>query len=71
LPEAITGENVYVTDRIRVGNDEHLQESRMREIRKSGLTRGSSGIGVSRPLLSTLLVQKQSNQPQKAQKAQK
>ena len=28
----------------------------MREIRKSGLTRGSNGIGESRPLLSTLLV---------------
>ncbi len=27
----------------------------MREIRKSGLTRGSNGIGASRPLLSTLL----------------
>jgi hypothetical protein len=53
LPEAITGENVYVTDRIKVGNDERLQESRMREIRTSGLTRGSSGIGKSRPLLST------------------
>jgi hypothetical protein len=44
---------VYVADRIRVGNDERLQESRMREIRTSGLTRGSSGIGESRPLLST------------------
>ena len=33
-----------------------LQESRMREIRTSGLTRGSNGIGASRPLLSTLLV---------------
>jgi len=54
LPEAITGENVYLTDRIRVGNDERLQESRMLEIRTSGLTRGSSGIGASRPLLSTL-----------------
>ena len=28
----------------------------MREIRTSGLTRGSNGIGKSRPLLSTLLV---------------
>ena len=28
----------------------------MREIRKSGLTRGSNGFGVSHPLLSTLLV---------------
>ena len=54
FPEAITGENVYLTDRIRVGNDERLQESRMREIRTSGLTRGSGGIGASRPLLSTL-----------------
>ena len=54
LPEAITGENVYLTDRIRVGNDERLQESRMRKIRTSGLTRGSGGIGASRPLLSTL-----------------
>ena len=27
----------------------------MREIRTSGLTRGSNGIGASRPLLSTLL----------------
>jgi len=33
-----------------------LQESRMREIRTSGLKRGSNGIGESRPLLSTLLV---------------
>jgi len=33
-----------------------LQESRMREIRTSGLMRGSNGIGESRPLLSTLLV---------------
>ena len=33
-----------------------LQESRMREIRTSGLTRGSNGTGESRPLLSTLLV---------------
>ena len=33
-----------------------LQESRMREIRTSGLTRGSNGIGESRPLLSTLPV---------------
>ena len=32
----------------------YLQESRMREIRTSGLTRGSSGSGESRPLLSTL-----------------
>ena len=40
LPEAITGENVYLTDRIRVGNDERLQESRMRKIRTSGLTMG-------------------------------
>jgi hypothetical protein len=56
LPVAITGENVYVTDRIRIGDDERLQESRMREIRTSGLTRGSSGNGESRPLLSTLLV---------------
>jgi hypothetical protein len=60
LPEAITGEKVYVTDRIRVGNDERLQESRMREIRTSGLTRGGSGIGGSRPLLSTLSVQRMS-----------
>jgi hypothetical protein len=36
--------------------EECLQESRMREIRTSGLTRGSNGIGASRPLLSTLLV---------------
>ena len=36
--------------------EERLQESRMREIRTSGLTRGSNGIGVNRPLLSTLLV---------------
>ena len=57
LPEAITGEKVYLADRIRVGDDERLQESRMREIRKSGLMRGSSGIGGSRPLLSTLSVQ--------------
>ncbi len=28
----------------------------MREIRTSGLTRGSNGIGANRPLLSTLLV---------------
>jgi hypothetical protein len=35
--------------------EECLQESRMREIRTSGLTRGSNGIGASRPLLSTLL----------------
>ena len=41
-------------DGIRVGDDECLQESRMREIRTSGLTRGSDGIGASRPLLSTL-----------------
>jgi hypothetical protein len=36
--------------------EECLQESRMREIRTSGLTRGNNGIGASRPLLSTLLV---------------
>jgi hypothetical protein len=36
--------------------EECLQESRMREIRTSGLTRGSNGIGANRPLLSTLLV---------------
>ena len=48
LPVAITGENVYWADRIRVGNDERLQESRMREIRTSGLTRGSNGNGESR-----------------------
>jgi hypothetical protein len=36
--------------------EERLQESRMREIRTSGLTRGSNGIGASPPLLSTLLV---------------
>ena len=35
--------------------EECLQESRMREIRTFGLTRGSNGIGASRPLLSTLL----------------
>ena len=35
-----------------------LQESRMREICTSGLTRGSNGNGASRPLLSTLLVRK-------------
>jgi hypothetical protein len=35
----------------------------MREIRTSGLTRGSNGIGASRPLLSTLLV-KNSNLPE-------
>jgi len=34
----------------------YLQESRMREIRTSGLTRGSNGTGESRPLLSTLLI---------------
>jgi len=34
----------------------YLQESRMREIRTSGSTRGSSGMGNPRPLLSTLLV---------------
>ena len=34
----------------------YLQESRMREIRTSGSTRGSKGTGDSRPLLSTLLV---------------
>jgi hypothetical protein len=34
--------------------EERLQESRMREIRTSGLTRGSNGIGASPPLLSTL-----------------
>jgi hypothetical protein len=50
LPVAITGENVYVADRIRVGNDERLQESRMREIRTSGLTRGSNGIGHKPPV---------------------
>ena len=33
-----------------------LQEGRMREIRTSGLTRGSNGIGARRPLLSTLRV---------------
>ena len=43
-------------DGIRVGDDECLQESRMLEIRTSGLTRGSNGIGASRPLLSTLLL---------------
>ena len=32
----------------------YLQESRMREIRTSGLTRGSNGTGESRLLLSTL-----------------
>ena len=32
-----------------------LQESRMREIRTSGSTRGSNGADDSRPLLSTLL----------------
>lgn len=42
-------------DGIVVGDDECLQESRMREICTSGLTRGSNGIGASRPLLSTLL----------------
>ena len=30
--------------------DEYLQESRMREIRKSGSTRGSNGIGNSPPV---------------------
>ncbi len=35
----------------------HLQESRMREIRTSGSTRGSNGSGERLPLLSTLLVQ--------------
>ena len=38
-------------------NGECLQESRMREIRTSGLMRGSNGIGDNRPLLSTLLVE--------------
>ena len=34
----------------------HLQESRMREICTSGLTRGSTGIGLyRRPVFSTLL----------------
>ena len=55
LPKAITGEKLCLADGIGVGNDECLQESRMREIRTSGLTRGSNGIGESRPLLSTLL----------------
>ena len=32
----------------------YLQESRMREIRTSGLTRGSNGTGTNRPSLSTL-----------------
>ena len=38
--------------------DEYLQESRMREIRKSGSTRGSNGIGNSPPvaLYSTVLL---------------
>jgi hypothetical protein len=49
---------VRSSDGIRVGDDERLQESRMREIRTSGLTRGSNGIGESRPLLSTLLVKR-------------
>ncbi len=53
LPEATTGENGYSADRIRVGNDECLQESRMREICTSGSTRGSNGTGESLPLLST------------------
>ena len=53
LPQAITGEKLRLADGIGVGNDECLQESRMREIRKSGSTRGSSGNGESRPLLST------------------
>ena len=39
---------------IVAGNGECLQESRMREIRTSGLTRGSNGTGASLPLLSTL-----------------
>ena len=42
-------------DGIEVGDDECLQESQMREIRTSGLTRGSNGASDSRPLLSTLL----------------
>jgi hypothetical protein len=54
LPKAITGEKLCLADGIGVGNDECLQESWMREIRTSGLTRGSNGIGESRPLLSTL-----------------
>ena len=53
LPKAITGEKLCLPNGIGVGNDERLQESRMREIRTSGLTRGSSGSGESRPLLST------------------
>jgi hypothetical protein len=54
LPKAITGKKLCFAHGIGVGNDECLQESRMREIRTSGLTRGSNGIGESRPLLSTL-----------------
>ena len=37
-------------DGIGAGNGECLQESRMREIRKSGLTRGSNGIGLKPPV---------------------
>ncbi|MCX6873599.1 MAG: hypothetical protein NTW21_07300, partial [Verrucomicrobia bacterium] len=50
LPKAITGEKLCLPNGIGVGNDERLQESRMREIRTSGLTRGSNGIGHKPPV---------------------
>ena len=50
LPKAITGEKLCLPNGIGVGNDECLQESRMREIRTSGLTRGSNGIGHKPPV---------------------
>ena len=56
LPNGDYGKMTGWVDGIGIGNEECLQESRMREIRTSGLTRGSNGTGASRPLLSTLPV---------------